>query len=160
VTRIDECALFEVKCVFPQLGNLIHEYDSVADLIYDGQNLGFVLDEHGQGMRNFTELYQAALDYEGCDTLSEALDIAENLNRYELVPLSGLKDYAMEELNKRGVKLSDVAASAFDFDGYAAELMEQKGFLFSENEQAYIGKIGAIPRHDRTMDVLPGMVLE
>jgi hypothetical protein len=160
VTRIDECALFEVKCVFPQFGDLIHEYDSIADLIYDGNNLGFVLDERGQGLHNFMELYKAALEYEVCTTITEALDIAEDLSRYELVPLSGLKDYAMEELKKRDVKLSDMTASAFDFEGYATELIEQKGFIFSEDGQAYISKIGAIPRHDRAMDALPSMVLE
>jgi hypothetical protein len=66
----------------------------------------------------------------------------------------------MEEIKKRDVKLSDMTASAFDFEGYATELIEQKGFIFSEDGQAYISKIGAIPRHDRAMDALPSMVLE
>ena len=153
--RVDECVLMDAKCILPHAGDILTQYDSIAELIYDGNNLGFFLDERGQGMQMFMELYQAALEYEECLSLSEALDIAENLSRYERVPLSGLKDYAMDDLKKRGVKLSDAAASAFDFERYA---VEETGLILSEDGQVYIGKIGAAPR--QTMEALPGMLLE
>ncbi|MDD4511010.1 hypothetical protein [Acidaminobacterium chupaoyuni] len=156
--RVDECHVLEAKCILPHAGDLVSQYDSIADLIYDGNNLGYVLDERGQGMRMFMELFHGAMEYEGCTSLGEALDVAENLNRYELVPLSGLKEYAMGDLKKRGVKLSDAVAAAFDFEQYAADMIEKKGFVLSEDGQAYIGKIGAVPRH--SMDTLHGMVLE
>ena len=158
--RVDECLIVDYKCSLPRAGDLVLQYGSIAKLIYDGNNLGFVLDERGQGMRNFMELYQAALEYEDCSTLAEALDIAENLTRYKLVPLPGVKDYAMDELKKSGVKLSDAATAAFDFERYGVELMEEHGFIFSEDVQAYISKIGAIPQYDRAMEPFSGMVLE
>ncbi len=128
--RVDECVLMDAKCILPHAGDILTQYDSIAELIYDGNNLGFFLDERGQGMQMFMELYQAALEYEECLSLSEALDIAENLSRYERVPLSGLKDYAMDDLKKWGVKLSDTAASAFDFERYA---VEETGLILSED---------------------------
>ena len=61
----------------------------------------------------------------------------------------------MDDLKKWGVKLSDAAASAFDFERYA---VEEPGLILSEDGQVYIGKIGAAPR--QTMEALPGMLLE
>lgn len=155
--RVDECYILEAKCILPCAGDLLLQYDSIAALIYDGNNLGYFLDERGQGMRDFMELYHAALEYEECASLAEALDIAENLNRYERVPLSGLKEYALSDLKKRGVLLSDAAASAFNFERY---VVEEKGLILAEDGQSYIGKIGAAPRHEHSTEALTGMVLE
>lgn len=160
VKRIDECELYEAKCALPILGDLAEQYDSLADLVYDGQNLGFVLDERGQGMQNFMELYEAALEYEDCGTLAEALDIAESLNRYELVPVSGLREYAETALKKKGVTLSDTAAAAFDYEGFAAQELEGRGYYLREGEKSYVGKKGYAPSREQTAEALPSMVLE
>lgn len=66
VKTVDECTLLEARCILPGLGDLLEQYDRPSDLIYDGQNLGFVLDERGQGLHSFTELYTGALEYPFC----------------------------------------------------------------------------------------------
>ena len=140
VEHIDECTLLEAKCILPEIGDLTQQYDRISDLVYDGQNLGFVLDERGQGMRNFLELYAAALEYEDCSRLSAALDIAEDLNRYDLVPMSGLREYAEKDLKSQGISIPELAQSTFGFEEYAVELLEERGFSLSRNESGYICK--------------------
>ena len=140
VEHIDECTMLEAKCILPEIRDLTQQYDRISDLVYDGQNLGFVLDERGQGMRNFLELYAAALEYEDCSRLSAALDIAESLNRYNLIPVSGLREYAEKDLKSQGVSIPELAQSTFGFEEYAVELLEERGFSLSRNGSCYICK--------------------
>ena len=140
VQRVDECTLLDARCILPEAGNLMEQYDRISDLVYDGQNLGFVLDERGQGMDHFIELYAGALEYEDCTSLAEALDIAENLNRYELAPASSLRGYAEKELANQGIALPPGVASSFNYEQYAADLLEQRDFVLTRDESAYIEK--------------------
>ena len=142
VNGVDECTLLEARCILPEVGDLTEQYDRASDLVYDGQNLGFVLDERGQGMQNFMELYAGALEYEDCRTLAEALDIAESLNRYEIIPDVSLREYAEQELKKQGVALPESVAASFHYEEYAAALLERRGFLLTRDESAYVGKVG------------------
>ncbi|MPM14300.1 hypothetical protein SDC9_60662 [bioreactor metagenome] len=142
VKGVDECTLLEARCILPEVGDLTEQYDRASDLVYDGQNLGFVLDERGQGMQNFMELYAGALEYEDCRTLAEALDIAESLNRYEIIPDVSLREYAEQELKKQGVALPESVAASFHYEEYAAALLERRGFLLTRDESAYVGKVG------------------
>ena len=142
VKGVDECTLLEARCILPEVGDLTEQYDRASDLVYDGQNLGFVLDERGQGMQNFMELYAGALEYEDCRTLAEVLDIAENLNRYEIIPDVSLREYAEQELKKQGVALPESVAASFHYEEYAAALLERRGFLLTRDESAYVGKVG------------------
>ena len=136
---IADCSALEARCILPEAGNLLTQYDSLSDLIYDGQNLGFTLDEHGQGQQNFEQLFAAALEYEDCRTLSEALDISRRLHDFELVPMEGLKDYAEKLLAENGVTLPENVATAFNYEEYATEQLESKGYLLNRDESAYIG---------------------
>lgn len=140
VEHIDECTLLEAKCILPEIRDLTQLYDRISDLVYDGQNLGFVLDERGQGVRNFLELYAAALEYEDCSRLSAALDIAESLNRYNLIPVSGLREYAEKDLKSQGISIPELAQSTFGFEEYAVECLEERGFSLSRNGSGYICK--------------------
>lgn len=142
VKSVDECKLLEARCILPEVGDLAEQYERTSDLVYDGQNLGFVLDERGQGMQNFMELYAGALEYEDRRTLAEALDIAENLNRYEVVPADGLREYAEQELKRQGVTLPESVTASFRYEEYAANLLEQRGFIPTRDESVYVGKEG------------------
>lgn len=140
VKTVDECTLLDAQCILPEVGNLMEQYDRISDLVYDGQNLGFVLDERGQGMENFMELYVGALQYEDCVSLAEALDIAENLNRYDFVPMGDLREYARIELKNRGIEFPPLAARVFQYEEYAAQCLQENGFVLNTAEDAYIGK--------------------
>ena len=52
---IQECDLLEVRCSLPGITILQDEYDDLNDLIRDGNDLGFLLEEQGQGMPDFME---------------------------------------------------------------------------------------------------------
>lgn len=136
---IADCSVLEARCILPEAGDLLSQYASLADLIYDGQNLGFTLDERGQGQPNFEQLFAAALEYEDYHTLSEALDISQRLHDFELVPTDGLKGYAEKLLTENGVTLPENVAAAFNYEEYASEQLESKGYLLNRDESAYIG---------------------
>lgn len=139
VRTIEKCRLLEAKCILPEVGNIAENYDSLAELIYDGQNLGFALDERGQGMPHFMEKFAAALEYEGCRTLADAVDISQNLSCYDFIPEEGFHDYAMRELQRRGYFHGEsFLTDCFDFEAYAADLMEKQGFLLTRDEKSYI----------------------
>lgn len=152
VKTVDKCTLLEARCILPQVGNLMEQYNRPSDLIYDGQNLGFVLDEHGQGKANFMELYAGALEYEGCISLAEALDIAENLNRYELVPVSSLREYAEKELTRQGITMPEAVMRSFNYEEYATNLLENQGFFLTDGESVYIGKTQSQRFGDMSME--------
>jgi len=127
VQTIEECRLLEAKCILPEVGNIAEDYDSLGELIYDGQNLGFALDERGQGMPHFIEKFAAALEYEDCRTLADAVDISQNLSCYDFVHEADFHDYAMRELQQRGYFHGEsFLADCFDFKGYAAYLLEHQ----------------------------------
>ena len=139
VSSINDCSVLDVKCILPEAGDLLTQYSSINDLIYDGQNLGFVLDERGQGQPNFEQLFAAALEYEDCHSLAKALDISDRLRDFELVPVSVLKEYAEKELAAHHIDLPEAAAAAFHYEEYAAEQLESNGFVLTRDESAYIG---------------------
>lgn len=136
---ISDCSILEVKCILPEAGNLLTQYSSIGDLIYDGQNLGFILDERNQGQENFEQLFAAALEYEDCRTLAEALDISQRLHDFELVPMDGLKSYAEKLLAASDILLPENVSAAFNYEEYAAEQLESNGFVLTRDELAYIG---------------------
>ena len=69
VQAIQECALLEARCSLPGITGLEDAYAGrLEDLIYDGQNLGFILQEQNQGQKGFLQTCLWALEYEGCTT--------------------------------------------------------------------------------------------
>lgn len=134
VERNGECALLDVRCTLPRITGFT-EYSNLADLIYDGQNLGILLDERGQGQPHFMEHFLAALELEDCYSLKGALDIANNLHCYDFVLTSGLADYGKRALRQtEGTILND----CIDYEGYAEQLLEQQGFRCALDGEAYI----------------------
>ena len=104
------CTILDVRCTLPGITGFT-ECSDLADLIYDGQNLGILLDERGQGQPHFMEHFLAALELEGCDSLKGALDIANNLHCYDFVLTSGLADYGKTALRQtEGTILNDCMA--------------------------------------------------
>ncbi len=139
VHRWDECSLADARCVLPEAGDLMAQYGgNVADLIYDGVQLGFVLGEKGQGMPHFMEQYTAALALEGCQNLKLALDISQNLRCYNWVPRTSLEDSITRELVAAAVSEEIIRASGIDLTAYGAHLMEEKGYTLAPDESAYI----------------------
>jgi hypothetical protein len=160
VDTINECTLLDAKCILPEAGDLMEQYDDLADLIYDGQNLGFVLDERGQGMPGFMEKFAAALEYENCHRLGFALDISQNLRCYNLVTENELHDFAVRELRAQGMSDEILASGCIDLDAYADDLLTARGYTLTANESAYIARNEQRLFREHTQEALPGMVLQ
>ena len=160
VDTIDDCSVLDAKCVLPNIGDLMSQYHSLDDLIYDGQNLGFVLDECGQGMPGFMERFAAALEYEDCRRLDFALDISQNLACYNFVPAEGVKDFAARCLHDQGMPDDVFASGCVDLDAFAEDILGQQGYILTRNESAYIARNERQFIREHSTETLPGMVLE
>ena len=151
VHKIQECTLLEVKCILSEAGNIAEQYESLADLIYDAQNLGFMLDERGQGEPHFMDKFAAALEYEKCRTLAEAIDIGQNLSCYDYIPAAGFRAYAIEELGHvGGMKMNPMLEECFDLDSFAADLLERHGLYETSDERGFISRNDRefVPTHE------------
>ena len=135
---LENCMLLDVRCSLPELGNLMEQYDSALELVNDGSDLGYVLDEQGQGMPHFMERFAAALEFEHCRDLRLALDISQNLHCYEWVPHNGLKDFGRRKLLEAGVSEELLDSGCIDLEGYGADLLEEAGYVLTADESAYI----------------------
>ena len=136
--RWDECGLLDARCVLPQIENLPAQYDSVANLIYDGSNLGYVLAEHGQGAPGFMEKYTAALALEGCHDLRLALDISQNLGCYDWLPCDGPEGFAAKHLRDAGVPDGLIHSGGIDLNSYGQHLLDELGYLPAVGDGGYI----------------------
>lgn len=146
VDKVTDCALLAAVCVLPEAGNLMEQYCDAADLIYDGQNLGFVLDEQGQGVEYFREKFAAAIALEDCQTLKEVLDVAENLGCYYFVPESELSIVATEELLKQKIPPNLIDSGAIDLADYADSLLRDRGYEQMISD-AHIRRAENYPQH-------------
>ncbi len=129
VKRWDECALVDAQCVLPEAGDLMAQYSgTVADLLYDGTQLGYVLEQKCQGSPHFMERYAAALALEGCQNLKLVLDISQNLNCYDWMQRAGLEESGRQELLNLGVTEDQIRTCGIDLAGYKAHLLEKEGY--------------------------------
>ena len=141
VRTIQDCTLLEARCSLPGVTGLEASYEGrLEDLIYDGQNLGFVLQEQNQGQKGFLQTYLWVLEYERCTTLPAALDAAQHLDRYRAVPADKLRDFALGELRAAGGEVDPAVASCFDLERYGRELLIQRGYAQTADGCAYIAR--------------------
>ena len=139
VQAIQECALLEARCSLPGITGLEDAYAGrLEDLIYDGQNLGFILLEQNQGQKDFLQTYLWALEHEDCTTLPAALEIAQHLNRYHVVYTDQLQDVAKAELRSAGSTLDPAVAGCFNLERYGLDLLRNKGYIQTADGRAYI----------------------
>ena len=139
VRTIQDCTLLEARCSLPGITGLETAYEGRLDeLIYDGQNLGFILREQNQGQKGFLQTYLWALEREGCTTLPAALEIAQCLDRYQVVRGDQIRDFALEELRAVVGEVEPTAAGCFDLERYGRDLLKQRGYTQTADGGAYI----------------------
>ena len=138
---VQDCTLLEARCSLPGITGLEASYEGrLEDLIYDGQNLGFVLQEQNHGQKGFLQTYLWVLEYERCTTLPAALDAAQHLDRYRAVPADKLRAFALGELRAAGGEVDPAVASCFDLERYGRELLIQRGYAQTADGCAYIAR--------------------
>ncbi len=152
VQNIQECMLLDVRCSLPELSIGLDEYQDLADLIYDGNDLGYVLQEQGQGAPRFLEKFRAALEYEHCHDLKLALDIAANLNCYDYCPAQDTARFGEEALQKQGevVYRDPVLQGGIDLRSYGEAQLERQGYFLNTAGTGYIRRNEQEFRYDRS----------
>jgi hypothetical protein len=114
-----QAVLLEAKCCLDNISDLSEQYGSLKELIEKGNDLGYVLEERGQGMACFEERFRAAMELESCIRLDEALDISENLDCYDFIPDESQWEHFGQELARRS-KIIDPGSTAGIYFDYAA----------------------------------------
>ena len=138
VQSVSKCTLADAKCIFPEAGNLMEQYDDIVELICDGNNLGFLLDERAQGMQGFEQKLAAAMEYDDCRTLKDVIGCAEEIRRFSFVMADKLEDYAKTELKKAGAPEALIDGGLFDLTGFAEDSLERSGYRLDRTESVYL----------------------
>lgn len=158
---IGECTVVEAECILPQVKDLIWQYDDIGKLALDGANLGYVLDEQDMGRPDFGILLEKALEYEQCDRLDFALDIATNLRcyDYQAADPDSLEEYGkkLDEDNRLG---SALLQGCIDYESMAIAHLRGKGMqrmgdcFFRRNDTEFLYEHSDPPQdHSQTMSI-------
>ena len=135
---IGECRILDAQCNVPGVGDIPAQYDSVEALLYDANNMGFLLEEHFQGAPDFQEKFAAALEYEHCATLADAVSIGDDASSYEVVKVENLRSFAEKRLDESGV-LPEIRA-AVNPEKYGERLLLDSGFHKSRDGRLFVGR--------------------
>ena len=148
VQEVTECTILDARCILPEAGDLAEQYDDPVELIYDGDSLGFLLDERAQGMQNYEEKLAAAMEYDDCRTLTDVIRCATNIGEYSFIMANQLEEYAKAELIKSGVPTALVDGGVFDLEGFAKDSLEKNGYRLDRTESVYLKS----KQHRQTME--------
>ena len=135
---IGECRVLDAQCDVPGVGDIPTQYDSVEALLYDANNMGFILEERGQGAPDFREKFAAALEYENCGTLADAVSIGAEAGSYEVVKVENLRDFAEKRLEDGGVPPE--MRAAVNLEEYAEGRLLDSGFRKSRDGTLFVGR--------------------
>ena len=160
VRSLEDCVLMDARCGRPQLGDLMEQYADALELVNDGSDLGYALEEQGQGTPRFLERFAAALEFENCHDLRFALDIIQNLHCYEWIPCDSLKEFGRRKLLEAGVAEELLSSGCIDLEGYAADLLEEAGYVLTAAESAYITRNSREFIYERSAPEEAGMTME
>ncbi len=140
VKVLPDCTLLDARCVLPCVQDPAGQYDKINDLINDGQELGFLLDE--QSRPDFFERFSTVLEFEHCRRLNDAVCIGLDLYNYDLVSVDAFIDQVTQDLNKwQWAKCGDATLkSCFNYAAYAAAQAERQGYQVTDDESYFIRK--------------------
>lgn len=146
VESVGECRILDARCNVPGVGDILTQYDRAEALIDDANNMGFILEERGRSEPGFKEEFAAALEYENCETLGEALEIEDNLYHYRTVRTESLRDVAKKELEKGNFPQS--LRFAIDMEAYGERLLLDSGFRKSRDGTLFVGRADRLKERD------------
>lgn len=138
VKHIQDLTVLDTRCVLPGTWNLMEQYHDIADLIYDANELGFLLEDRCQGSDGFKEFLWAAVEYENCQNLHLALEIAQNSDFYDWISNDSLAEIAKKELLDHGVSEEILHSDAIDLAAYGEEMLIRKGYIPTSDKAGYV----------------------
>ena len=122
VSSLNSCIITEVKSIVP-----LFNYQIASDTDINELN---ILAERIQTFPDGETLikYKAVLEFEQSNDLELNLNIANNLNCYELDPsIISLECYAEQVFQKAGIDTDDPSFTYFDFKGYGERYIQKNG---------------------------------
>ena len=143
---IGECRIMDAQCDVPGVGDIPAQYDSVENLLFDANNMGFLLEERFQGAPDFQEKFAAALEYENCATLADAVSVGDDADSYEIVKVENLRDFAEKRLEDGGVPPE--MRAAVNLDEYGARRLLDCGFRKSRDGRLFVGRADRLKERD------------
>ena len=142
IGSLQGCTLLEARCVLPCVQDLASQYGGLGgleDLVYDGQELGLLLDQRGQGSPEYLDRFFIALEFENCRRLDDARRIADRLSSYEIISVDTFMDKVTQELSGEDwAHAGDGVKGCFDYAAYASALAKQQGYSLTGDGQHYI----------------------
>ena len=128
IENINEARLEDAKCIFPNIKDLKEQYKTIEELIIDGNNLGYLLDEACDDKDFFLEHFKSAMELENCTRLDYALDISQNLDCYDYLPkTANLEKYGRFAADRdKIVKEGTILGDNFDYVKYAKAHIEKE----------------------------------
>jgi len=161
VDNLSHTILLESKCCLDNITITMEQYDDLDRLIQDGSNLGYVLEEQGQGMPCFEAHLRAAMELENCTRLDHALDISQNLACFDFIPEPQQRErYGRHLARQRGVVNPDSpAALYFDYEAYCKAEIERLGLkpcaqgYIARNDREFIFEFSSPPRQEQGLSL-------
>ena len=133
------CGILEARCDVPGVGDIPAQYDNVEDLFYDANNMGFLLEERFRGAPDFREKFAAALEYENCATLADAVSIGDDASSYDIVKVENLRELAKQELHDRGVPSE--MHDAISLEAYGERSLLDRGYRKIQDGTLFVGRL-------------------
>lgn len=154
LNKLSQVTLLEARCCLDNIPDLASQYESLEQFIRDGNNLGYVLDERGQGMPCFEERFRAAMELENCTRLDHALDISQNLGCYDFIPAAQKWErYGRYLADQHGLAhLNGPAGRYFDPYAYCSQEIKRLGLhpcaqgYISRNDREFLYEFSSQPR--------------
>lgn len=138
VSDMSDCELLTVRSGGLEVSVGIKKYASTMDAVQDVQRLCRLLEQFQANSR--TEQFQAAVAYEDCVFLWEAVEIGEHLDAYTFLSESEFREQAKQELAAKGMD-PHILELCFDFKRYAAIRYGYEDLYYSADTELYVHKV-------------------
>ena len=134
---MEQCVEYDVPFWFKQTGAMFKKGNKAVSYTH------LILAERIQTFPDGETLikYKAVLEFEQSNDLELNLNIANNLNCYELDPsIISLECYAEQVFQKAGIDTDDPSFAYFDFRGYGERYMLKKGDVYKRQALSRLKK--------------------
>ena len=134
---ISACCLLGARGGLAGVSVGAEKYNSPMDAIRDTQRLYRLVEQFQDGSK--MERFRAAMAYEDCVFLWEAVEIGEHLDAYVFLSESEFREQTKQELAAKGMD-PRILELCFDFKRYAAIQYGYEDLYYSADTELYVHK--------------------
>lgn len=135
---ISACCLLGARGGLAGVSVGAEKYHSPIDAIRDTQRLYRLVEQFQDGSK--MERFRAAMAYEDCVFLWEAVEIGEHLDAYTFLSESEFREQTKQELAAKGMD-PRILEFCFDFKRYAAIQYGYEDLYYSADTDLYVHKV-------------------